>query len=148
MNLLEQINQDIKEAMKKKEKERLLVIRSIKAALLNEEKKQIGTELTEDDFLTVLNREMKQRTESLHEFQKANREDLVKKTEAEINILQDYMPTQLSDEELQQIIEETIQDIDASSKADMGKVMGAIMPKVKGKADGKKVNEYVMKSLT
>lgn len=147
MNLLERLNQDLKEAMRNKEKERLLVIRSVKSALLNEEIK-VGKELSEDDALTVLNREMKQRKESLHEFQKANRVDLVEKTKAEIEILETYMPSPLSIEELQTIVDETIREVGASSKAHMGKVMGAIMPKVKGRADGKKVKELVIKSLT
>ncbi|MBU9722507.1 MULTISPECIES: GatB/YqeY domain-containing protein [Bacillaceae] len=146
MKLLDKLNQDMKDAMKNKEKQRLTVIRSIKSELQNEAIKT-GQELTEDDALTVLNREMKQRKESLREFEQANREDLVAKTKAEIDILQVYMPSQLTDDELQQIILDTIKEVGAASKADMGKVMGAVMPKVKGKADGSKVNHLVLKSL-
>lgn len=118
----------------------------MKAALQNEAIK-LGTDLTEDDVLTVLNREMKQRKESLHEFEQANREDLVDKTKVEIEALQVYMPSQLTDEELQQIVNETIKEVGATSKSDMGKVMGAIMPKVKGKADGGKVKQLVQNTL-
>ncbi|MBU9712054.1 GatB/YqeY domain-containing protein [Evansella tamaricis] len=147
MKLLDQLNQDMKDAMRNKEKQRLSVIRSIKSELQNESIK-LGKEVTDEDALTVLNREMKQRKESLREFEQANREDLVAKTKEEIDILNVYMPSQLSDEELQQIILDTIEEVGATSKADMGKVMGAIMPKVKGKADGSKVNQLVIKSLS
>lgn len=136
----------MKDAMKKKEKERLNVIRSVKSSLQNEAIK-LGNDLSEDDVLTVLNREMKQRKESLHEFEQANREDLVEKTKSEIEFLQVYMPSQLSVEELQQVVNETILEVGAKSRADMGKVMGAIMPKVKGRADGGKVKQLVQNTL-
>ncbi|MDQ0254351.1 uncharacterized protein YqeY [Evansella vedderi] len=146
MKILDQLNQDMKDAMKKKEKERLNVIRSVKSSLQNEAIK-LGNDLSEDDVLTVLNREMKQRKESLHEFEQANREDLVEKTKSEIEFLQVYMPSQLSVEELQQVVNETILEVGAKSRADMGKVMGAIMPKVKGRADGGKVKQLVQNTL-
>ncbi|UCZ54493.1 GatB/YqeY domain-containing protein [Bacillus shivajii] len=147
MNLLDQINQEMKVAMKNKDKQRLSVIRSVKSSIQNESIK-LTRELTEDEALTVLNREMKQRKESLHEFEQANRNDLVEKTKLEINILEEYLPSQLSEDELEQIVQETVKEVGASSKADIGKVMGAVMPKVKGKADGTKVNQLVQKSLS
>ncbi|WP_026689196.1 GatB/YqeY domain-containing protein [Alteribacter aurantiacus] len=147
MDLQKQLNEDMKQAMKNREKQRLVVIRSVKSALQNEQIKQ-GKELTEDEALTVLGREMKQRKESLQEFEKANRDDLVAKMQAEMDVLVAYLPKQLSDEELQSIVDETIEEVGASTKADMGKVMGAIMPKVKGKADGNQVNRLVLKSLS
>ncbi|RNA68862.1 GatB/YqeY domain-containing protein [Alteribacter keqinensis] len=147
MDLQKQLNEDMKQAMKNKEKQRLVVIRSVKSALQNEQIKQ-GKELTEDEALTVLGREMKQRKESLQEFEKANRDDLVAKIKAEMEVLETYLPEQLSDDELQKIVDETIVQVGASSKSDMGKVMGAIMPKVKGKADGNQVNRLVVKSLS
>lgn len=136
----------MKDAMRNKEKQRLMVIRSVKSALQNEAINK-GEDLSEDEVLTVLSREMKQRKESLHEFEQAARTDLVEKTNADIQILTEYMPSPLSDSELRQIVEETVNETGASSKADMGKVMGAIMPKVKGRADGSKVKEYVQQSL-
>lgn len=147
MNLLDRLNQDMKEAMKNKEKEKLSVIRMVKSSLQNEQIK-FGRDLTEDDQLTVLNRELKQRKDSLQEFEKANREDLVEKLRNEISILEHYMPEQLSEDELLAIVDETISEVGASSKADMGKVMGAIMPKVKGKADGGLVNRLVQQQLS
>jgi uncharacterized protein YqeY len=147
LNLLDRLNQDMKEAMKNKEKEKLSVIRMVKSSLQNEQIK-FGRDLTEDDQLTVLNRELKQRKDSLQEFEKANREDLVEKLRNEISILEHYMPEQLSEDELLAIVDETISEVGASSKADMGKVMGAIMPKVKGKADGGLVNRLVQQQLS
>lgn len=147
MSLLEQLNQDMKEALKNKEKVKLSVIRMLKAALKNEEIKLQRT-LTEEDVLTVLSREMKQRKESLEEFTKAGREDLVQQLEEEIEILKTYMPEQLSEEELKELISQTIAETGASSMADMGKVMGAIMPKVRGKADGALVNRLVREMLS
>ncbi|MGJ9381691.1 hypothetical protein CR203_01045 [Salipaludibacillus neizhouensis] len=147
MKFLDRLNQDMKDAMRSKDKQRLSVIRSVKASIQNESINK-GEELTEDEILTILNREMKQRNESLQEFEQANREDLVQKTKVDIDILTEYMPSQLSDEELQLVVNDTIQEVGAKSKADMGKVMGAIMPKVKGRSDGSKIRQQVEQSLT
>ncbi|WP_227934924.1 GatB/YqeY domain-containing protein [Alkalihalobacillus deserti] len=147
MNLLERLNQDMKNAMKNKEKDRLSVIRMVKSSLQNEQIK-LGRELTDDESLTVLNRELKQRKDSLHEFEKANREDLASKLRDEVAVLVVYMPEQLSEEEVSKIVVEAIADVGASTKADMGKVMGAVMPKVKGKADGGLVNRLVQQHLS
>lgn len=148
MSLLERLNEDMKQAMKSKDKEKLSVIRSVKAALQNEVIKAQSKALSEDEELTVLSREVKQRKESLHEFEKAGRTDLADKTKSEIDILEVYMPDQLSEEELVAIVKETIVQTGATSKADMGKVMGAIMPKVKGKSDGSLVNRIVQEQLS
>ncbi|ACJ33219.1 GatB/YqeY domain-containing protein [Anoxybacillus flavithermus] len=147
MSLLERLNNDMKQAMKNKEKDKLSVIRMVKSALQNEAIK-LGKTLTEDEELTVLSRELKQRKDSLQEFEKAGRTDLVDKVKEEITVLELYMPKQLSEEELTQIVKETIAEVGASSKADMGKVMGAIMPKVKGKTDGSLVNKLVQQHLS
>ncbi|ADC50776.1 MULTISPECIES: GatB/YqeY domain-containing protein [Alkalihalophilus] len=147
MNLLERLNVDMKNAMKNKDKQKLSVIRMVKSSLQNEQIK-LGRELTDDDSLTVLNRELKQRKDSLHEFEQANREDLASKLRDEIAVLEDYMPEQLSEDEVSEIVKETIAEVGASTKADMGKVMGAIMPKVKGKADGGLVNRLVQQHLS
>jgi uncharacterized protein YqeY len=148
MSLLERLNNDMKQAMKSKEKEKLSVIRMVKASLQNEAIKLQTSELSEDSELTVLSREVKQRKDSLLEFIKAGRDDLVDKLKAEIVILEDYLPKQLSEDELTEIVKETISEVNASSKADMGKVMSAIMPKVKGKADGGLVNRLVQQHLS
>lgn len=147
MSLLERLNADMKQAMKEKDKIRLTVIRMIKSSMQNEQI-QLGRELNEDEMLTVLNRELKQRKESLREFEHADREDLVAKVREEITILNDYMPEQLTEDELMRIVKETIAEVGATGKSDMGKVMGAIMPKVKGKADGSFVNRMVLEQLS
>ncbi|WP_409270704.1 GatB/YqeY domain-containing protein [Neobacillus sp. SCS-31] len=147
MSLLERLNNDMKQAMKSKDKDKLTVIRMIKSSMQNEAIKH-GRELTGEEELTVLSREMKQRKDSLHEFDKAGRPDLVEKLRLELSIVELYMPQQLSEEELEEIVKETIAETGASSKADMGKVMAAIMPKVKGKADGSLVNKLVQQHLS
>jgi uncharacterized protein len=147
MSLLERLNEDMKQAMRNKEKDKLTVIRMVKASLQNEAIK-LGTELNEEQELTVLSREVKQRKDSLHEFEKAGREDLVEKIRTELKYVDLYMPEQLSEEELSKIVQATIAEIGASSKAEMGKVMGALMPKVKGKADGTLVNKLVQQHLS
>ncbi|MEH7108630.1 MULTISPECIES: GatB/YqeY domain-containing protein [Bacillaceae] len=148
MSLLERLNNDMKQAMKSKEKDKLSVIRMIKASMQNEAIKLGVKELSESDELTILSRELKQRKDSLHEFDKAGRPDLVEKLRTELTIVELYMPKQLSEEELSEIVKETIAEVGAKSKAEMGKVMSAIMPKVKGKADGALVNKFVQQHLS
>lgn len=146
MSLLERLNEDMKQAMKNKEKEKLSVIRMLKASLQNEAIK-LGKDLSEEDELTILSREVKQRKDSLQEFRNAGREDLVEKIQTELTYVDIYLPEQLSEDELTTIVLETIKEVGATSKADMGKVMSAIMPKVKGKADGSTVNNIVKQQL-
>ncbi|MED3563712.1 GatB/YqeY domain-containing protein [Bacillus xiapuensis] len=148
MSLLERLNNDMKQAMKNKEKDKLSVIRMVKASLQNEAIKLGKNELSEEQELTVLSREVKQRKDSLHEFDKAGREDLVDKLRTELSIVELYLPKQLSEEELSDIVKETIAETGATSKADMGKVMAAIMPKIIGKADGSLVNKLVQQHLS
>lgn len=146
MSLSERLNEDMKQAMKSQDKFKLSVIRMVKASIKNLEIDQHKT-LDDNEVLDVLSREIKQRKDSLQEFKQAGRDDLVQKLEAEIAILMEYMPQQLSEEEIKVIVQQTIQEVGATSKANMGKVMGALMPKVKGRADGKLVNQLVQQSL-
>ncbi|MED2980343.1 GatB/YqeY domain-containing protein [Bacillus thuringiensis] len=146
MSLLGRLNDDMKQAMKNKQKEKLTVIRMVKAALQNEGIKLQHT-LTEEEEVTVLAREVKQYKDSLLEFKKAGREDLVNKLQSEIQILSAYLPEQLTEEELIDVIKQVISEVGATSKADMGKVMTAVMPKVKGKTDGSLVNKLVIQLL-
>ena len=146
MGLLAQLTEDMKTAMKAKDKETLCVIRMVKSALSNEQIK-LGHDLTADDEMTVLSREMKQRVEELTSYQEANREDLAEGIQQQIAVLNKYMPKQLSESEVEEIVKATISEVGATSKADMGKVMGALMPKVKGKADGKLVSQKVQSLL-
>lgn len=147
MSLLERLNNDMKQAMKNKEKDKLSVIRMLKSSLQNEELKKREA-LTDDEELTVLSRELKQRKDSLQEFENAGRIDLVDKVRTEIDYVEAYMPEQLSEEEISEIVKNTIEEVKASSKTDMGRVMGALMPKVKGKADGSLVNKLVQQHLS
>lgn len=146
MSFIDQLNQDMKQAMKDKDKKKLSVIRMLKAAMQNESIK-LGRDLSEDESLTVLSRELKQRKDSLQEFENAGRQDLADNVKEEIQVIDLYMPEQLSEEELLALVNETIQNMGATTKADMGKVMGAIMPKVKGKADGSVINRLVLEQL-
>ncbi|MFE5319932.1 GatB/YqeY domain-containing protein [Paenibacillus sp. NPDC056579] len=147
MSLSERLNEDMKLAMKSQDKFKLTVIRMVRAAIKNIEIDQRKT-LDDQEVLDVLSREIKQRKDSLQEFEKAGREDLAVTVKAEIEILMEYLPQQLSEEEVKAIVQQTIQEVGASSKADMGKVMGALMPKVKGRADGKIVNQAVQQLLS
>lgn len=147
MSLLTQLNQDMVEAMKAKQKSRLGVIRMVKASLQNEAIHLGKQTLSDDEELTVLSREFKQRKDSLLEFKTAGRDDLVQQTEEEIKIVQSYMPEQLSEEEVERIVLSTIEEVQATSKREMGKVMSAVIPKLKGKADGSLINKIVQNNL-
>ncbi|HLR43249.1 MAG TPA: GatB/YqeY domain-containing protein [Pseudogracilibacillus sp.] len=147
MSLLEKLNEDMKQAMRAKDKERLSVIRMVKASIQNEAIKLGVDTLSEEDELTVLSREIKQRNDSLAEFKKAGRDDLAEKLDSEIGILQPYLPAQLSEAEVEEIVLATIEQVQATSKKDFGKVMQEVMPKVKGKTDGAVVQQLVQKHL-
>ncbi|OZB91675.1 GatB/YqeY domain-containing protein [Paenibacillus sp. XY044] len=146
MNLSERLNEDMKQAMKSKDKFKLSTIRMVRSTIKNLEI-DLKRTLDDNEVLDILSREIKQRKDALQEFQKADREDLAEHAKAEIEIIGQYLPAQLSEEEIKVIVQQTIQETGASSKADMGKVMGALMPKVKGRSDGKLVNQVVQQFL-
>ena len=129
--LLDQLNADMKEAMKAKEKDRLSVIRMLKASLQNEAIHLGVTDLNEDQ-----------------EFKEAAREDLAAKIEQELTYVNAYLPAQLTEEELKQIISETAKMINAEKPSDMGKLMGAVVPKTKGRTDGALVSKLVKAYLS
>jgi uncharacterized protein len=146
MSLSERLNEDMKQSMRNQDKFKLSVIRMVRSAIKNVEI-DLKRTLDDNEVLDILSREVKQRRDSLQEFEKAGRNDLVDNLKQEIEIIADYMPQQLTEEEISVIVQQTIQETGASSKADMGKVMTALMPKVKGRADGKLVNQAVQKFL-
>ncbi|MFF2090325.1 GatB/YqeY domain-containing protein [Paenibacillus sp. NPDC058174] len=146
MNLSERLNDDMKTAMKNQDKFRLTTIRMIRASIKNLEI-DLKRPVEDVEVLEILGREVKQRKDSLQEFSKAGRDDLVTDLLAEIEIISQYLPVQLTEEEIKAIVQQTIQELGASSKAEMGKVMGALLPKTKGRADGKLVNQYVQQFL-
>lgn len=147
MSLSERLNEDMKRAMKNQDKFSLSVIRMIRSAIKNVEIDQKKT-LDDNEVLDILNREIKQRKDSLHEFEKAGRDDLAESLKKEIEVIAVYMPEQLTEEEIRAVVQQTIQETGASSKADLGKLMSALMPKVKGRADGKLVNQLVQQLLS
>jgi len=146
MSLETQLNTDLKTAMKAHDKLSLNVIRMMKAALTNEKVKQ-GHDLSEDEELTIVSRELKQRKESMAEFAKGNRDDLVEGVKAEIAIVEKYAPKQLSEDDIAKIVADSIAKVSASGMGDFGKVMGVVIPQVKGKADGAIVNKTVKAQL-
>nr|WP_268830955.1 GatB/YqeY domain-containing protein [Tetragenococcus halophilus] len=146
VTLLTKLNDDMKAAMKGKDKKSLQVIRMLKASLQNE-KINLGRDLTDEEELAIISREMKQRRDSLAEFEKVGRDDLAEKTKSEIAIVERYLPAQLTEDEIFQIVSQAIEQTGASSPKEFGKVMGVVMPKVKGKADGNQVNAIVKELL-
>ena len=146
MSLLESLQKDMVAAMKAKDKTKLSTVRMLKAAVTNEQI-NVGHDLTSDEEVSVLSRELKQRKDSLEEFKAAGRDQAVADLEAEIAVVESYLPEQLSVDEVKAVVDETIKAVGATSKADFGKVMGVLMPKLKGKADGKLVNATVKELL-
>lgn len=146
MSLQDQLTNDMKQAMKDHDKTALAVIRMVKTAIKNTEISN-GEALDDSGILGVLAKEVKQRQDTIAEVKKAGRDDLVNANEAEIKILQKYLPEPLTDDEISQIIDKAIADTGAASLADMGKVMGKVQPQIKGRADGGKVSAIVKEKL-
>lgn len=143
----EKILNDLMLSMKNKEKDKLSVLRMVKGAIQLEEiekKKQ----LDDKEVILVISKQIKTRKESIEEFKKGNRDDLVSQTEKEIEILQEYMPEQLSEEEVNNIIDLAIKEVNPSSNSDMGKIMKVVTPKLAGQADMSSVSKIVKEKLT
>ena len=146
MELVKELDQDIIQAMKDKDSIKLTTLRGVKGAMKMQSidhKKEINNEL----LIDVVSKEIKTRNESIKEFEKGSRQDLIDKTKAEIEILNKYLPEQLSEEEIVKIIEEVFDTVKPESAKDMGKVMGEITPKVKGKADMGLVSTIIREKL-
>ena len=144
--MVEQLEKDMIEAMKAKDKEKLTVIRMVKASLKQEQidhKKEINDDL----LIDVVNRQIKMRKDSISEFEKGNRQDLIDKTQSEIDILMAYLPEQLSKEEVLKVIDEIFEEVKPESQKDMGKVMGLAQTKLKGKTDMKEVSTIIREKL-
>lgn len=146
MTLLEQINNDMIFYMKNKDSFSLGVIRMVKGAI-QLEKISKKRELTDDEIIAVVSKQIKMRNDSINEFKKANRNDLVEQNQKEITILNKYMPKQLSQEEITIIIDEAFNKINPTSSKDIGLIMKEISPKLKGKADMGEVNTIIKKRL-
>ena len=146
MSLKVRLLEDRKSALKNKDTLRKSTITMVRAAILQKEKDE-RIELDDDGVVGVIAKEVKQRRDSIPEFEKGNRPDLVDQLNTEINILMEYLPRQLTENEVDAMVAQTISEVGAMGMKDMRKVMGALMPKLKGRADGKLVNEIVKKHL-
>lgn len=151
MALKEQIIADLKEAMKNKEQDKLRVLRSLKAKLLEKEiseRKGGEAELSDEQAIEVLMKAAKQRKESIDQFESGGRDDLVENEKRELELIESYLPKMLSEDEVRDIARKKIDDLGAETMADMGKVMGVLMQELKGKAEGATVSKVVKEELS
>lgn len=146
-SLKQRIDQDIKEALKNRDSLRLNVLRMLKSEIRYKEI-ELGSELSDDEVISVLSSSVNKRKDSIQQFEKGGRDDLASKEKAELELILKYLPEQLTEEELSQIINQAIKETNAIGVSDLGKVMKVIMPKVKGRADGKRVNQRVSSQLS
>jgi uncharacterized protein YqeY len=147
MSLKERLQEDWKNSMKSKDKFRASNISMARAAILQAEKVDNRT-LDDEEVIEILSREVKRRREAIAEFEKGNRQDLVEQTKSEIEILLEYLPKQLTEEEIADIVQQVVYETGANSIRDMGKVMSAAMPRLKGCADGTLVSLIVKQHLS
>lgn len=142
MTLKEQLTNDLKDAMKDKNQVRKSVVTLVRAAIKQKEVDE-RVDLDDNAVMDIISKQLKQRNDALVDFKKAGRDDLISQTEKEIEILLTYLPKQLTDDELRDYIKKAVEQVNATSVKDMGKIMGILMPQVKGKADGKRINNLV-----
>ena len=146
MSLLRRFDDDLRQALKASERSKVSVIRMVKAAVKNAQIEK-GRELTDEEIISVLSTMAKQRRESIEQFTRGSRADLVRNEEQELGILQSYMPQQLGNDEIERMIHDAIRESSAAGAQDMGKVMRILMPRIRGLADGKYVNQRVKELL-
>ncbi len=147
MDIRETLMQDLKAAMKDKDTIKKNTVTMVRSAILQFEKDNL-TELDEDGIMEIIAKELKKRRDVLPEYEKSGRDDLIADINREIEILLAYLPEQLTKEELEVIVAEAIAETGATSMKDMGKIMGVVMPKTKGRADGKMINSIVKEKLS
>ena len=147
MSLVTQLDNDFKTALKSKDAEKLSILRLVRGAIKNLEIKKQG-EASEEDVVEILQREIKQHKESIEAFEKAERKEEVKRLKQESDFLQNYLPDQLTIEEIKDAVEKAIEETQSSNMQDMGKVMGNVMQKVKGRAGGDEVGTMVKDILS
>ena len=147
MGLRELIPEDLKNALRNKNTFELSVLRMLQAALINKEIDKRKEALTNEDVISVIGTEIKKRRDAAREFEKVNRPDAADQEKAEIEILMKYMPQQMSEDEIRDAVIKAVEDTQAESMQDIGKVMKVLMPQVKGKADGSIVNKIVKEAL-
>ncbi len=146
MSMQDQLMSDLKEAMKAKDKVRKLTITMLRSQIKQVEVDS-RADVTEEQIVDIIAKQVKQKKAAIEEFEKADRTDLVDEANEEINVLMAYLPEQLSEEDIRALVQETIDAVGAASQKDMGKVMGALSPKTKGKADNKLVSQVVRELL-
>ena len=146
MSIQAKLMDDLKTSMKTKNKLRKDVITMVRAAVKQREIDE-RVELNDEDVIEIISKQVKQKKDAIVEFEKGDRQDLVELTEKEIDILLEYLPLQLTEEELDTIVKTTIEEVNAKTAKDIGKVMGSILPKVKGKADGSMINKLAREYL-
>lgn len=146
MSIKETLAQDLKLSMKEKDLIRKNTVQSIRAAILQVEKDNL-TELDDDAIIDVIAKELKKRKDVLPDYEKSGREELITQLNREIEIVMGYLPSQLSEDELDEIVKSAVENTGASTMKDMGKIMAEVMPKIKGRADGKLVNALAKKYL-
>lgn len=147
--LKQKLQKELKRAMLAREELKTSVLRLLLSAInYYEIQKELGYQANDEDVISVIQNEVKKRRESIEMFKKGERQDLVDKETRELEILQTYLPEQMSEDKIREIVKETISEIGATSVVDMGKVMGALMPKVKGRADSTLVSQIVKTELT
>ncbi|MEK7559337.1 MAG: GatB/YqeY domain-containing protein [Patescibacteria group bacterium] len=144
------LQEELKQSMLARDELKTSVLRMLLSSIsyLETNKGGAGYEATEEDVMASIQKETKQRRDSIEEFKKAERQDLADKEQKELDILQTYLPEQLSEEEIKKLVEETVAQTGATSMSDIGKLMGVLMPKIKGKADGNLVNKIVREKLS
>lgn len=148
MLLKDRVTEDMKSAMKSGDKERLETVRSIRASILEFEKSGIDRDMTEEDGLDILNKLAKKRRDSIDMYKKAGREELANKEENELTIITEYLPKQMSREEIEDLVDSVLDANSFNQPSDMGKAMGKLMPMTKGKADGNMIKEIVKDRLS
>jgi hypothetical protein len=146
--LVQRLERDLREALKNRKTAELRTLRALKSALQTKELEAGRGSLKESDAIAVLQKQARQRKDSIEQFERAGRTDLVDKESEELAIIEAYLPEEMSESEINEIIEEAIGSTGATSRADMGKVMGAVMPAVRGRADGNRVRELVTMRLS
>ncbi len=146
MSLKDQLSHDLKEAMRAKDRVRLGAVRLLSAAILEREKSG-GGDVTENDLIAIVQKQAKQRRDSIEQFRSAGRDDLVDIEVAELAVIEQYLPAQLSDEEIRTTVVQIVEQTGASGMQDMGRVMGQAMQALRGKADGNRVRQAVEAQL-
>ncbi|MFA6305998.1 MAG: GatB/YqeY domain-containing protein [Candidatus Gracilibacteria bacterium] len=148
MSLKETLQQDLIEAMKAKQEARISAIRLLKTAIMKFETAGEQKTATDEEVIQLVGKEIKQRKDSIEQFEKGGRPELAEKEKAELSVLEKYLPPQMSEDDIKAVIKETLVQTGVTSKAEIGRLMGALMPQLKGKADGSLINKLVQEMLS